>query len=245
MVADDETAYLSIDRFIADLIGARALASAFEVGLVHRLVTGGPEHLDTLADAMALEPRGLGYLVDLLRASGVLVAATGTVDLSAEFRSVLGFRDLIEAKLEFAAAMTPDIVELLSPLLLNPPEFMRRSRVFDLFRYDRCLESTPENRRATERWMRLTTALTRYEAPVVIARHDFSGYRRMLDVGGNSGEFALQICRAHPRIAAIVFDLPSSARLARPIWPPRRRRGGSTSSQAMRVATRCRKDAIW
>ena len=30
----------------------------------------------------------------------------------------------------------------------------------------------------------------------------------MLDIGGNSGEFALQICSKHPRISATVFDLP-------------------------------------
>ncbi len=30
----------------------------------------------------------------------------------------------------------------------------------------------------------------------------------MLDVGGNSGEFVLQICRKNPAILATVFDLP-------------------------------------
>jgi SAM-dependent methyltransferase len=30
----------------------------------------------------------------------------------------------------------------------------------------------------------------------------------MLDIGGNSGEFALRVCKAHPGIEATVFDLP-------------------------------------
>lgn len=30
----------------------------------------------------------------------------------------------------------------------------------------------------------------------------------MLDVGGNSGEFALQACRAFPQLRAMVYDLP-------------------------------------
>jgi SAM-dependent methyltransferase len=38
--------------------------------------------------------------------------------------------------------------------------------------------------------------------------HDFGRYPRILDIGGNSGEFALQICRRYPRVSATVFDLP-------------------------------------
>ena len=56
--------------------------------------------------------------------------------------------------------------------------------------------------------MRITTLLTRYEAAVCMDHHDFSQYRRMLDVGGNSGEFVLRICRRYPDISAAVFDLP-------------------------------------
>jgi ubiquinone/menaquinone biosynthesis C-methylase UbiE len=80
--------------------------------------------------------------------------------------------------------------------------------MFRLFSYGRCQEFTKENYDLTRRWMRYTTALTRYEARVCMARHDFSKYEKMLDVGGNSGEFALQVCKKNPRIRAAVFDLP-------------------------------------
>jgi ubiquinone/menaquinone biosynthesis C-methylase UbiE len=57
-------------------------------------------------------------------------------------------------------------------------------------------------------WMRLTTALSRYEAEAVEMLHDFSAHQRMLDVGGNSGEFALRLCRRNPGLRATIFDLP-------------------------------------
>jgi ubiquinone/menaquinone biosynthesis C-methylase UbiE len=38
--------------------------------------------------------------------------------------------------------------------------------------------------------------------------HDFGKCRRILDIGGNSGEFMLQICRQNPEVSATVFDLP-------------------------------------
>jgi ubiquinone/menaquinone biosynthesis C-methylase UbiE len=77
-----------------------------------------------------------------------------------------------------------------------------------LFCYGRSLEYSPENVELTKRWVRITTALTKYEAQVCVKRHDISRCRRMLDIGGNSGEFALQICKKHPGIQATVFDLP-------------------------------------
>ena len=37
---------------------------------------------------------------------------------------------------------------------------------------------------------------------------DLAGRRRMLDVGGNSGEFLLQVCRRNPELQGTVIDLP-------------------------------------
>jgi len=50
--------------------------------------------------------------------------------------------------------------------------------------------------------------LTKYEAHACLDRHDFSRYRQLLDVGGNSGEFAAQICARHLQLQATVLDLP-------------------------------------
>ncbi len=99
-------------------------------------------------------------------------------------------------------------MQLLPTLIANPGDFQRRSRLFSLFDYARCVTRSPENLAHTRHWMRLTTALTRYEASVCLRYHEFGRYRHMLDVGGNSGEFALQVCRRHAQLHAVVFDLP-------------------------------------
>jgi len=85
---------------------------------------------------------------------------------------------------------------------------MGQARLFALFDYRRCFEFTPENYAITRGWMRITSTLTRYEARACLRLHDFSRHRRMLDIGGNSGEFALRICRFHPELRASIFDLP-------------------------------------
>src|SRR5436305_1534224 len=61
----------------------------------------------------------------------------------------------------------------------------------------------------------LKAALARYEAPVCLAHYDFGRHRRLLDVGGNSGEFALRLCRRHPALRATVLDLPTVCAIGR------------------------------
>jgi SAM-dependent methyltransferase len=80
--------------------------------------------------------------------------------------------------------------------------------MFQLFDYRRCLEPTPQNYAQVRAWMRITSTLTRYEALACLELHDFGRHRRMLDVGGNSGEFLLQLCRRHAELSGTVLDLP-------------------------------------
>lgn len=200
--------YLCVDQFMRDAVGARALHSALELGLIDDFLRQQSADFDSIATRSRLEPRGLRLLLGMLSANHVVDQQDGRFALSLPFRTALQYRDLLEAKLEFAALVAPDFLGMFSTLLAEPQRFFETAKIFDLFSYDRCFEPTPENLRMTRRWMRFTTALTKYEAQACIDRHDFSGCRRLLDVGGNSGEFALRICKAHPQILASVFDLP-------------------------------------
>jgi hypothetical protein len=200
--------YLCVEAFIADAAGARALASAFELGLVDHLLAHQPCAEADLARRARLDARGLALLLGLLRANRVVERDAAGVRLSPAFSAALRYRDLLEAKLDFAAVAAPDFMESFTTLLADPQRFQGAARIFELFSYQRCYDPTPENYANTARWMRITTALTKYEAGACLARHDFPAYRRMLDVGGNSGEFALQACRRNAALRATVLDLP-------------------------------------
>ncbi len=43
---------------------------------------------------------------------------------------------------------------------------------------------------------------------------DFSAFRRLLDIGGNSGGYTLSLLEAHPSLEATIFDLPAVRPLA-------------------------------
>ena len=196
-----------VDRYLATELSARALALAFARGWVDSLLER--ERLDAaeLAGKGRMAAEAARAVLDLLAAAGV-VELDGGYRLTTGFRQALAARDLLEAKLWFANLVAPDVHEHFEALLTDVPRFMANARVFELFRYDRCLEVTPENLAATRRWVGYTTTLTKYEAPAALTRLDLAGHRSMLDIGGNSGEFARQACALAPHLRATVFVLP-------------------------------------
>lgn len=205
--------YLRVDTYLRALVDAGALRTAFELRLIDRLADAGRLPFEALMRETGCDPQGLRLLLDLLSANGVVHTHDGQAALTSDFAAVLHYRDLIETKLEYAAFMLADFGTLFPAMVANPQRFLRHARVFKLFDYGRCIDATPANLRHTQGWMRLTSVLTRYEAPVALALHDFSQCRRMLDLGGNSGEFALQVCRRHAGLQALVGDLPVVCRL--------------------------------
>ena len=200
--------FLVVDDYLRDATLARALKTAFELRLIDHLLERAPATAGELGTALRADPRGMQFLLDLLLGAAVLDRAAGGYRLHARFVKALEFRDLLEAKLDFAGFVAPDLIDLFTAAIADPAAFQRRARLFKLFDYRRCFEPTQANYEHTRGWMRLTSALTRYEARACLQAHDFAGHRRMLDVGGNSGEFALQACRAHRGLHATVMDLP-------------------------------------
>jgi SAM-dependent methyltransferase len=201
--------FLIVDEFLKTLIDARALKTAFELGLIERLVEHRAGSIEALGRAVGADRQGLRFLLDLLRANGVIDEREGDVRLSRRFQIALRYRDLLEAKLDFAGITINDFADLFTALVKDPASFVGQARLFQLFDYRRCLDAQrTENYLPTQAWMRLTSTLTRYEALACMELYDFGRHRRMLDVGGNSGEFLLQLCRRHPELRGAVFDLP-------------------------------------
>ena len=200
--------YLCVDSFMETAVDARALATAFELHLIDYLSENPSSTLDALKKGFAGDVQGLHLLLSLIRANRVIEEDNGTIKLSPEFLKALEYRDLLEAKLEFAHFVLPDFSDFFTSLVTSPDQFGPNSRTFELFCYQRAFDYSPENHELTKRWMRITTALTKYEAQVCMTYHDFSRYRRILDIGGNSGEFVFRICKNHPNVHATIFDLP-------------------------------------
>jgi len=200
--------YLAVDRYLRTMIDARALKTAFELRLIDLIEEHGGLTEAAALKALKLDAAGLRFLLSLLEANGVTERRRGQIQLQEAFSAALRYRDLLETKLDFAGFLINDFADSFTALLMDPASFMGQSRLFQLFDYRRCFEPTLENYERTRAWMRLTSTLTRYEAAACLELHDFGPYRRMLDVGGNSGEFVLRVCRRQPALRGTVLDLP-------------------------------------
>src|SRR6185369_1048705 len=51
-------------------------------------------------------------------------------------------------------------------------------------------------------------------APRIVSNVDLQGRRRLLDLGGGPGTYAIHFCQANPQLEATVYDLPSTRRFA-------------------------------
>jgi SAM-dependent methyltransferase len=208
MEYSEETDYLRVDAFMKGVVEAGALAAAFETGLIDHLLASGPATQAEIEKRFGIDAAGASLLLGLLRSNNVAEELLGRSALTAPFVEALRYRDLLEAKLQFARLVLSDFTDLFTALIADPGRFLRNSRTFDLFSYGRAFQYTPENHEQTLRWTAITTALTRYEAASAISRYDFGRHRQMLDIGGNSGEFALRVCRRYEGLRASVLDLP-------------------------------------
>lgn len=210
-----EFEYLCVDAFMQDIFSARALATGFETGLIDLLLQGPQPSSDVLGRRLGLDEQGLALLLGLLEKNRVVRRSDWGVQLTEEFRHALGFRDLVELKLSTANFGAHDLLKHFTDMVRQPRQSIGKLDFCRLFAYERGIHDTPDNYEWTKRWMQITSGLTRYEAPVCMKYHDFSRYSRMLDVGGNSGEFLLQLCRRHVQLTGTVFDLPVVCRVGR------------------------------
>src|SRR4051794_29498529 len=118
-----EFAFLCVDDFLSTLVDARALKAALELRLIDLLLEKQPCTPEELERALAADGRGLRLLVGLLRANRVVEQDAGKVRLTAAFREALRYRDLLEAKLDFADLVAPDVLELFTALIADPGRF--------------------------------------------------------------------------------------------------------------------------
>lgn len=53
------------------------------------------------------------------------------------------------------------------------------------------------------------TSLSSMDVPLIVAAYDFSGFNRIVDVGGGAGALLHGILSTNPKLSGVLFDLPS------------------------------------
>jgi SAM-dependent methyltransferase len=184
--------------------GARAVQTAVLLGFFDRLTPRGRD-ARAVASACGTHPGATAILLDALVGLGLLrkggARYTLAPDAARHFvsRSPHSLCDLIL----HAAFRYPEWAGLPYAVLTGKPV-----RPHDMFQHRR------EETRAFIRGMH-NLAMARGDALKLPRLVDLSRARTLVDLGGGPATYAIQLCKAYPRLRATLLDYPGSLAIAR------------------------------
>ncbi|MBA4378233.1 MAG: SAM-dependent methyltransferase [Gemmatimonas sp.] len=190
-----------LDRIAAGYQDAFILLTSLRLGVFDALASG-PLASAELAARLGLDARALDLVLHALAAVGILVKE------GESFRLEAGCAPLLVAGSPDTMASIYRHHDRLSGRWIRLEETLRTGRPVPREGADR----SPSEHRDYICGME---NVSRDSSRDVAAAVDFSGARRLLDVGGGPGTASLVFAAANPGLSCVVFDLPETTAIAR------------------------------
>lgn len=187
----------------------KTLAAAHELGLFAHLSRTGSVTADELTEAFGIERRPAEMLLTGCASLGLLETAAGRYRNAAASEAYLvpgkphyfgGWIEMADKRLYAGWGRLAEALRTNRPTTWNPD---LQASLFD-----------GEDPKMLALFWEAMHSLSTMTARALGQAFDFSPYRRMLDIGGGSGAFDIELCRAYPGLSASVFDLPHVADIA-------------------------------
>jgi hypothetical protein len=185
--------------------------------LFGRLAEQGPTPFETLRKQLGLEERPAIVLVTALRAMGLLRAdPSGRIDLTELAREHLVPASPFDVG-DYVGLMadSPGVRSLVERLRTNRPAGSEHGGAGAAFIYREGIASAMESRESARHLTLALAGRARNVAPVLAGRVPLDGTRRLLDVGGGTGIYAIACLQANPSLEAVVWDRPEVLNVAR------------------------------
>lgn len=196
---EDSDAISSISAIAYGFMGSQALFAALELGLFTTL-SEAPCGLDALAGKLYAPAGPLSVLLSTCVALKLL-----TWDGDRYFNSPAAQRFLVQTARSYVGDYYLRQVSPLSyPQLPRVRSLLRGEDLTTELDYAHFLDDP----KRTEEFVRGQHAGSLGPATLLARSYDFSGFSRLLDLGGGSGAFAIVAVQRYPTLSAVVFDLP-------------------------------------
>jgi predicted O-methyltransferase YrrM len=184
---------------------------------VFALIKDGPLAPESLRERLGLAARPFCVLITALKALGLLyndrqnrIAATGLAH-----QHLMPGGDFDLSGYVGLAAQSPGVLEMVERLRTNRPAGGEDPKAGAAFIFREGIESAME-REASARSLTLALAgRARNVAPVLADRFPLPGARKLLDVGGGTGLYAIAWLQKHSGLTAVVWDRPEVLKVAR------------------------------
>lgn len=194
----------------AGFVYSQVLYACVALGLLRRLLEQ-PQTPLSLAQALALPPERLERLLraaaalDLVQARG-----GGRVGLGVLGAALLG-NPGVEAMIRHHGLLYADLADPVGLVRAPAPS----TRLGGFWSYAGAADPAELARAQVAPYSGLMAESQQFIAELVLAAYPFARHRRLLDVGGGTGGFALAAATAVAHLAVDVFDLPGVAFQAR------------------------------
>ncbi|MFI5897040.1 methyltransferase [Actinoplanes sp. NPDC051513] len=187
----------------------KTLAAAHELDLFSRLSGTAGTTAGELAEALAIEDRPADMLLTGCAALGLLVKNDSRYVNSPIAEEFLvrgtpyyfgGFVQMLDQRLYPGWGRLTEAIRTNRPTTWDPD---KQSSLFE-----------GEDPRLLAVFWEAMHSLSTFTARALGRAVDLSGARRLLDVGGGSAAYDIELCRLYPGLTATVYDLPKVADIA-------------------------------
>ncbi|MGH4031048.1 methyltransferase [Actinomycetota bacterium Odt1-20B] len=207
MTAPEEVSLPSPDRLMALSTGFwafKALATAHELDVFARVDAAGGITAAGLAADLGVETRPTRLLLTACAALDLLESDDGVTYRNTPLADAYlvpgrpyhfgGWLRMLDQRLYAGWGRLTEAVRSNAPTTWDPA---RQKSLFD--------NESPE---LLDSFWEGMHSLSSSTARVLARSADFTPYRNLLDLGGGSGAYSIELCRAHPELRATVLDLP-------------------------------------
>lgn len=184
-----------LERTIRGYQEARIILTAIELDLF--TIAGSGARADDVAKRAGSDPRATTMILDALVALGLLAKDDGVYSASPVAERYLSAAGRDDARMA---------------LRHHTSLWRRWAKLTDVVRSGKPADHVELGDRGDDWTRAFIAAMHRnasLRAPVVLDAVDASGVRRMIDVGGGSGAYAIAFAKANDALHAEVFDLPA------------------------------------
>ncbi len=191
----------------AGFVYSQVLYACVTLGLLRRLLEQ-PQTPAELAPAVGLPLERLQRLLGAAAALGLVeTRGAGRIGLGVLGAALLG-NPGVEAMIRHHALLYADLAD---PVALLRGGAAAAGGLSAFWGYASATDPAALSREAVLPYSRLMTESQQFIADIVLAAYPFERHRRLLDVGGGEGNFALAAARKVAPLQVALFDLPQVA----------------------------------
>jgi ubiquinone/menaquinone biosynthesis C-methylase UbiE len=197
--------------------GTELLAAAVAHFGLFELLARRPLTFEEIGAELGLAPRPTHVLVVALRAMGLLQGTgrgpSGLTPLAREHLIAGG--EFYAGDYVALVAETPGVKNIVARLRDNKPVESHPDDPGAAFIFRDGIESAMDHEAPARRLTMALAGRARIVGPALAQHYPLPQARRLLDVGGGSGLYAVALLRANPSLRAVVWDRPEVLKVAR------------------------------